>query len=109
MHSPEHAAKVAEARRLGGLRRRREKTIEGAYDYEGIRSVDHIQRVLEIAVLDTIGLENSISRSRTLAYLCQVAIKALEIGELVERLEQVEAAVRVPFENDDPAFGVAVG
>ena len=67
MHSPEHATEVAEARRLGGLRRRREKTIEGAYGYEGIRSVDHIQRVLEIAVLDTLGLENSISRSRTLA------------------------------------------
>ena len=109
MHSPEHADEVAEARRLGGLRRRREKTIEGAYDYEGITSVDKIQRVLEIAVLDTLGLENSVSRSRTLAYLCQVAIKAFEVGELVERLEQVEAAVQVPFEDNDPVFGLNFG
>jgi hypothetical protein len=38
MHSPEHAAEVAEARRLGGLRRRREVTVAGAYDFAGLES-----------------------------------------------------------------------
>ena len=59
MHSPEHAAEAAEARRLGGLRRRREVAVTGAYEFPGLQSVADIRRILEIAVLDTLGLENS--------------------------------------------------
>ena len=92
-HSPEHAEEVAEAGRLGGLRRRREKTVAVAYDIEGLKSVGAIRRLLEIAVLDTLGLENSIARSRTLAYLSQVALKVLEVGDFQERLQALEAAL----------------
>jgi hypothetical protein len=98
-HDPEHAGEVAEARRLGGLRRRRERTVQGAYDFEGLGSVEQIRRVLEIAVMDTLGLENSVARSRTLAYLAQVGLKALEVGELQERLEALEAAVKPRLRN----------
>jgi hypothetical protein len=56
--------------------------------------VIQIRRLLEVAVLDTLSLENSIARSRTLAYLAQVALKTLEVGELQERLQALEAAVR---------------
>lgn len=92
-HSPEHAEEVAEAGRLGGLRRRREKTVAVAYDIEGLESVGAIRRLIEIAVLDTLGLENSIARSRTLAYLSQVALKVLEVGDFQERLQALEAAL----------------
>ena len=92
-HSPEHAEEVAEARWLGGLRRRREKTDAVAYDFQGLQSVTDVRRLLEIAALDTLGLENSVARSRTLAYLAQVALKALEVGEMEERLAALEAAV----------------
>ncbi len=37
MHSPEHAIKAAEARPLGGLRRRREVAVSGSYDFSGWR------------------------------------------------------------------------
>ena len=37
-HHPDYKQEAAAARRLGGLRRRREKTIEGAYDLNGLRS-----------------------------------------------------------------------
>jgi hypothetical protein len=84
---------MAEARRLGGLRRRREKTVSGAYDFEGLGDVGQIRRLLEIAVLDTLSLENSVARSRTLAYLAQVALKTLEVGEFEERLEALEATM----------------
>ena len=77
-HSPEHAEEVAEARRLGGLRRRREVAVSGAYEFCGLESVADIRRIVEIGVLDTLGLENSIARSRTLAYLAMIAIKLLE-------------------------------
>ncbi len=93
-HSPSHEEEAAEARRLGGLRRRKEKTVAGAYEFGGLRTVTDIQRLLEIATLDTLALENSVARSRTLAYLSQTALKCLEVGELEERLALLEAAVR---------------
>ena len=91
-HSPEYAEDVAEARRLGGLRRRREVTVSGAYEVNGLETVGDLRRLLVIASLDTLGLENSIARARTLGYLVGVAGKLLETGELEERLAALEAA-----------------
>jgi len=99
MHSPEHAEEMAEARRLGGLRRRREKAVSGAYDFEGLADVGQVQRLLEIAVSDTLSLENSVARSRTLAYLAQVALKALEVGQLAERIDALERLVAPRLEK----------
>ena len=92
-HDPENAEAMAEARRLGGLRRRREKAVSGAYDIEGLEDVGQVRRLLEVAVMDTLELENSIARSRALAYLSQVALKMLEVGELEERLKSLEMTV----------------
>ena len=92
-HDPEHAGEVAEAGRLGGLRRRREKTVAAAYDLEGLATLDQIRRLLEIAVMDTLGLENSIARSRVLAYLAQVALRVVEAADLQERVVALETAV----------------
>ena len=94
MHSPEHAEDMAEARRLEGLRRRREVAVSGAFDFVGLETVGDIRRLLEVTVLDTLGLENSIARARTLAYLATTAIKLLEVGELEQRLAALEAAVQ---------------
>ena len=52
MHCPEHAAEAAEARRLGGLRRRREVAVSGAYDFCGLESVGDIRRLLEVGELE---------------------------------------------------------
>ena len=92
-HDPEHQQEAAEARRLGGLRRRREGAVSGAYGLEGLRSVGDVQRVLEIAVIDTISLDNSPGRNRTLGSLAGMALKALEVGEMEECLAAVEAAL----------------
>ena len=93
MHDPQHAKEMAEARRLGGLRRRKEKAVEGAYEFGGLVDVSQVRRLLEIAALDTLSLENSVARSRTLAYLAQVALKALEAGEMEDRLRALEEAI----------------
>ena len=90
MHSAEHAEEAADARRLGGLRRRREHAVSGAYEFDGLESVPQIRRLVEIAAIDTLGLENSIARSRALAYLAQVGVKLLEVGELEERVAALE-------------------
>ncbi len=103
-HSPDHAEEAQEARRLGGLRRRKEKVTSGAYDFEGLASVEEVRRLLEIAVLDTLSLENSIARSRTLAYLAQVSLKALEAGELEERVRSLESLL-LPRLQESAAAG----
>jgi hypothetical protein len=106
MHSPEHATEAAEARRLGGLRRRREGTVAGAYEFSGLESVASIRRLLEVAAVDTLGLENSIARSRTLAYLAMVAAKLLETGELEQRIASLEAVVHQQKALPRPVFDV---
>jgi hypothetical protein len=105
-HSPDHEEEAAEARRLGGLRRRKEKTLAGAYEFAGLTCVPEIRRLLEIAVLDTLALENSVARSRTLAYLALTALKCLEVGDLEERLALLEAAVRSGEPQSPPAFDI---
>src|SRR5918996_1531951 len=102
MHDPEHAGEVAEARRLGGLRKRREATLVGAYDLEGLNSLAVLEPVPEIALLDTLGLDNSLNRSRTLGYLVGIGTRLWQEGETEERLRALEAAVqrqKVPAES----------
>lgn len=69
VHDPDHAEEAAEARHLGGLRRKREKTVTIAYDFQGLESVGQLRRVLEVAILDTLSLVNSVARNRTLGSL----------------------------------------
>jgi hypothetical protein len=90
MHSPEHIKEVQEARRLGGLRRKRESTISSAYHFDSLNSVEGIRRIVEIAVVDTLAAENSLARNRTLAYLVQVALHTLEVGDMETRIAALE-------------------
>jgi hypothetical protein len=103
-HSPAHEADAQEARRLGGLRRRRERTVAGAYEFEGLSTVPDIRRLLEVAALDTLSLENSVARARTLAYLAQTALKCLEVGDLEERVHALEAALSSRDSAETPVF-----
>jgi hypothetical protein len=92
-HDPERAEEAAEARRLGGLRRRKEGTIAVAYDLPGLESVAGIRRLLDIVVTDGVGLENGIARLRVLISTAAAATSLLKVGEFEERLTALEAAV----------------
>jgi hypothetical protein len=92
-HDPEHEAEAADARRLGGLRRKREGALQGAYHLEGLETVAGIRRYLEVAMIDLLGLENSVARSRTMISGVLASAKLLEVGELEERMLAVEAAL----------------
>jgi hypothetical protein len=92
-HHPEYAEEADQARRLGGERRRREKITEGAYDLEGMASVPSLRRLLEVAMLDALGLENSVARSRVIVSGVLAGVKLVEVGELEDRLAAVEAAL----------------
>jgi hypothetical protein len=94
MHNPETDEEAADARRLGGVRRKREKTVAGAYDFHGYDGPDSIRRILDIATFDALALDNSLSRSRTLIAAATAAAKLLETVDLQARIELLEAATR---------------
>ena len=62
-HDPASAEAAAEARRLGGLRRKKEGAVAGAYSFGSLDNVHDIRRLIEIAVVDTLMIDNSIQRS----------------------------------------------
>lgn len=87
-HSPDAATIRNQARKKGGLNRRSGKrSSHGPYS---IKTVHDVMRILEDTVNDACALENSHTRARTIGYLCQIAIKGLEVGELEERLYALE-------------------
>jgi hypothetical protein len=92
-HDPERTTEAAEARRLGGLRRRKEGTIAVAYDLPGLDSVDGIRRLLEIVSTDGLGMENGVPRLRALISTAVAATNLLKVGEFEERLTALETAV----------------
>ena len=92
-HAAETREAAAEARRLGGLRRRREGTVGGAYALEGFRTGADLQRVLELALADTLELENTVPRTRALTQLVSVAARVQETTAWEARLRALEDGV----------------
>jgi len=86
LHDPAKAQEAGEARRLGGFRRRREGTIVVAYDLESLGTVEGIVRVLDIALRDVLGLDNSVPRNRVLIGVAQAAARLLQVGDLAARV-----------------------
>src|SRR5450830_402180 len=73
-HTPGTADELAEARRMGGLHRRKKRTVATIYGCGGLRSIEDnqalletIQALLETIAIETLALENSIARNRALA------------------------------------------
>ena len=93
-HSPETAEEAADARRLGGLHRRKRKTVGAAFGFRGLRTIEDNQALLETATIETLALENSIARNRALATYASIGAKLIEVGDLEERLAVLEAATR---------------
>ena len=95
------------SRRLGGNRRRREKTIEGAYDLpDGLRSADAIRRVVEAVTFDLLGMESTIARANALLRAAGVAARLLETGELERRIADLEAALAARQPDSSSPFDV---
>jgi len=92
-HDPERATEAAEARRLGGLRRRKEGTIAVAYDLPGLDSVAGIRRLLQIVSTDGLAMDNGVPRLRALISTAVAATNLLKVGEFEERLTALETAV----------------
>ena len=92
-HAPETAEEAAEARRLGGLHRRKKKTVAAIYGVGGLRTIEDLQGLLETAAIETMALENSISRNRAIAGMVATGAKLIETGELEDRIAALELAI----------------
>ena len=109
-HHPDSKTEATEARRLGGIRHRREKTIEGAYDLpDGLRSAEGISRLVEIVTVDLLAMDPSIARANAILRAAGVAARLLETGDLERRIADLEAALAArqpdassPFDVDLP-------
>jgi len=93
-HAPDHADKVADARRRGGRHRRREQAPTGPQQFRGLRDAEAIRQLLEVAAADTLALEASATRVRLIVAVCDAGMRLLGPGEIEQRLAALEAARR---------------
>jgi hypothetical protein len=106
-HDPEHQEDAAAARRAGGQVKKKHGTLGLIYDLSGVQTVPDIRRWIELALFETVSLDNSIARNRVILSGAQAAAKLLETGELQGRVEALEAIVQrqgrgpAPFEDAD--------
>src|SRR5664280_591124 len=90
-HSPDTADDLAEARRMGGLHRRKKRTVAAIYGFGGLRSIEDHQALLETVVIETLTLENSIARNSAVTRMIATGAKLIELGDLATRLAAIEA------------------
>ena len=102
-HAPGTADELAEARRMGGLHRRKKRTVATIYGFGGLRSVEDNQALLETIAIETLALENSIPRNRAITAMVATGIRLVEFGDLAARVAAIEAATgpRPRSEEDD--------
>ena len=106
-HSPETTEEAAEARRLGGLHRRKKKTVGAVYGFQGLRTIEDLQSLVETAAIETLALENSIARNRAIANYAAIGAKLIEVGDHEERLRALESTRRGLADETDPFEDVA--
>jgi hypothetical protein len=92
-HTPEREEDATEARRMGGLHRRKKRTVATIYGFGGLRSIEDHQALLETIAVETLGLENSIARNRALTAIVATGAKLIELGDLASRIAAIEATL----------------
>ena len=93
-HDPAKAAQCRAARSKGGRARHGRHIDKGAGGPVEIRSVADVIALLVRAVNDTLTMEISLQRARVLGYLAGGALKCLEIGDLEERVAELERVLK---------------
>jgi hypothetical protein len=108
-HSPDTAEELTEARRMGGLHRRKKRTVATIYGFGGLRSIEDNQGLLETIAVETLGLENSIARNRALTAIVSTGARLIELGDLAARIAAIEAALGPRRRSDDDSAFPAEG
>ena len=102
-HTPEREEDATEARRMGGLHRRKKRTVATIYGFGGLRSIEDHQALLETVVIETMALENSLARNSAVTRMIATGAKLIELGDLASRIAAIEATLGPIRRSDDDA------
>ena len=91
-HSPKHAAARAAAHKLGGERTRTPHGASLDLIPKDINTIQDARQILLYTLQEILPMENSIARARVLIALFDSFAKAIEIGELENRIAALEQA-----------------
>jgi hypothetical protein len=78
---------------MGGLHRRKKRTVATIYGFGGLRSIEDHQALLETVVIETMTLENSIARNSAVTRMIATGAKLIELGDLATRVAAIEATL----------------
>ena len=89
---------------MGGLHRRKKRTVATIYGFGGLRSIEDHQALLETISVETLALENSIARNRAVNAFVATGVKLLVLGDLAARVDALEARLQVAQQAEHEVF-----
>jgi hypothetical protein len=94
-HDATKGAERAIARRRGGLQRIAPHVADASTVPKETRTIADVMIILDYALQESLVLSNSIQRGRLLVSIAHGFIEALKVGEMEQRMEAVEAALKM--------------
>lgn len=94
-HDAARGKERALARRNGGLRRITPHVADASLVIKETRTIKDVMTILDYALQESLALSNSIQRGRLLVSIAHGYIEALKVGEIEQRLEAIEHALRL--------------
>jgi hypothetical protein len=95
MHDATKGKERAAARRNGGLATKQPHYADASVLPSSIRNIADVLIVLDYALHESVGLDNSIQRGRLIVSIAHGFIEALKVGEFEKRLEAIENAMNL--------------
>jgi len=89
---------------MGGLHRRKKRTVATIYGFGGLRSIEDHQALLETISVETLALENSIARNRAIDAFVATGARLLELGDLAARVASLEARLHASRQAEEDVF-----
>ncbi len=94
-HDTARGKERAVARRNGGLKRITPHVADAGVIPKETRTIKDVMTILDYALQESLALSNSIQRGRLLVSIAHGFIEALKVGELEQRLDAIEHALRL--------------
>jgi hypothetical protein len=91
-HDPASAQEAAEARRLGGLHRRRERVLAIVHDVTGVSTPEEQTRLVELGVSDILATAPSLKRGQSLFSAARTSARIRKEALMEARLRALEEA-----------------
>ncbi len=98
-HDAARGKERALARRNGGLKRITPHVADASLVAKETRTIKDVMTILDYALQESLVLSNSIQRGRLLVSIAHGYIEALKVGEIEQRLEALEMALKMRKEN----------